>query len=189
MSNNKRTDILEAALILFAERGFDGTTVPTIAEKASVGAGTIYRYFENKEVLVNSLFQECVQELSKTLIMNAPSETSPIRERFSHIFKQMSRFACDRDKALAFIDSHSGAQFLDESSRRTFEEFLDKIRFILDEGKSQGLICPLPSDALIAIVYGSLVKLFKVIRIGVIEESADLLDQVEECCWNAIRVH
>jgi transposase len=32
---------------LFAERGYDGTTIPMIAEKANVGAGTIYRYFEN----------------------------------------------------------------------------------------------------------------------------------------------
>jgi TetR/AcrR family transcriptional regulator, repressor of fatR-cypB operon len=189
LSNNKRTDILEAALHLFAKRGYDGTTVPTIAEKANVGAGTIYRYFESKEVLVNFLFQDCVQELSKIVTMNAPSKTAPIREQFSYIFKQMSRFAYDQEKALAFIDSHSGAQFLDESSRRVFEEFLDKIRSVIDEGKSQGLISPLPSNALIAIVYGSLVKLFKVIRIGEIQESADLLDQVEECCWNAIRLH
>lgn len=69
----------------------------------------------------------------------------------------MSRLAYDQEKALAFIDSHSGVQFLDESSRRMFKEFLNKIRSVIDEGKSQ--------------------------------ESADLLDQVEECCWNAIRVH
>ena len=43
MAKNKRDDIMEAALILFAERGYDGTTVPMIAEKAKVGAGTIYR--------------------------------------------------------------------------------------------------------------------------------------------------
>ena len=42
----------------FAERGYDGTTIPMIAEKAKVGAGTIYRYFENKEALVNSLFSK-----------------------------------------------------------------------------------------------------------------------------------
>jgi hypothetical protein len=34
---------VDAAMQLFAERGYDGTTIPMIAEKANVGAGTIYR--------------------------------------------------------------------------------------------------------------------------------------------------
>lgn len=60
MSESKRELIMNAALALFVERGFDGTTVPMISEKAGVGAGTIYRYFENKEALVNSLYQKYV---------------------------------------------------------------------------------------------------------------------------------
>ena len=38
-----------------------------IAEKAKVGAGTIYRYFENKEALVNSLFSKSMLELSEMI--------------------------------------------------------------------------------------------------------------------------
>ena len=38
-----------------------------IAEKAKVGAGTIYRYFENKEALVNSLFSKSMLELSEII--------------------------------------------------------------------------------------------------------------------------
>jgi len=44
---DKRETILAAALELFVERGFYGTAVPEIAERAGVGAGTIYRYFES----------------------------------------------------------------------------------------------------------------------------------------------
>ncbi|UUZ81816.1 TetR family transcriptional regulator [Paenibacillus sp. P26] len=189
MSNNKRTDILEAALSLFAERGYDGTTVPAIAEQAKVGAGTIYRYFENKEVLVNSLFQECVEQLAGSLLTDAPSAEAPIRERFHHFFVRFSQFANGHDKALAFIDSHVNALFLDEASNKRFNEFLDVLRGMLDEGKRQGIICPSPSDALIAMVYGALVRVFKVIKNGVVEPSSELLQGIEESCWNAIRAH
>ena len=48
---DKREAILEAALELFAERGFHGTAVPLIAAKAHVGAGTIYRHFKDKIVV------------------------------------------------------------------------------------------------------------------------------------------
>ncbi|NHN34445.1 TetR/AcrR family transcriptional regulator [Paenibacillus sp. S3N08] len=180
---------MKAALSLFAERGYDATTVPTIADKAQVGAGTIYRYFENKEVLVNSLFQECVRLLSATLLTNMPNNDRTMREQFHHIFVQMSQFANHHDKALAFIDSHSSARYLDESSVTMFQDFLDILRDFIERGKQQQIICPMPSDVLIAIVYGALIKLFKVIKTGVVEETPDLLLAAEECCWNAVRVH
>ena len=41
--------------------------MPMIAENAKVGAGTIYRYFKNKESLVNELFQQHVNEFYSVL--------------------------------------------------------------------------------------------------------------------------
>ena len=72
MAKNKQEDIFDAAMQLFAERGYDGTTIPMIAEKANVGAGTIYRYFENKEALVNSLFSKSMLQLSEMIKTDFP---------------------------------------------------------------------------------------------------------------------
>ena len=52
---DKRRRILDAALGLFAERGFHGTAVPLVAGRAEVGAGTIYRFFESKEEIALAL--------------------------------------------------------------------------------------------------------------------------------------
>src|SRR4051812_14698782 len=57
-AGDKRESIMSAALDLFVERGFFGTAVPEIADRAGVGAGTIYRYFESKEALVNAIYRE-----------------------------------------------------------------------------------------------------------------------------------
>ena len=64
-SPDKREAILDAALELFAERTFDGTAVPLIAERAGVAAGTIYRYFDSKEALVNALYRRWKGELRR----------------------------------------------------------------------------------------------------------------------------
>jgi len=45
---DKQRQILDAALGLFAERGFHGTRVPLVAEAAGVATGTIYHYFDSK---------------------------------------------------------------------------------------------------------------------------------------------
>ncbi|MGG5254685.1 TetR/AcrR family transcriptional regulator [Neobacillus sp. SM06] len=187
MSNTKQEEIFEAAMQLFAERGYDGTTVPMIAEKAKVGAGTIYRYFENKEFLVNSLFIKCVLQFSEALKTNFPFD-STIREQFTHIFYQLFEFAKYNGNALLFINSHNDGYYLDEKSKDTFNAFLDFIIGTIENGKKQGIIRPLPSAALIAIVYGSFVMLFKMIQSGELEETPELLKELEESSWNAIRV-
>ena len=47
-----RENIFRAALQLFAERGFNATTIEAITEAADVGKGTFFNYFENKESLL-----------------------------------------------------------------------------------------------------------------------------------------
>lgn len=100
MAKNKQEDIFDAAIQLFAERGYDGTTIPMIAEKAKVGAGTIYRYFENKEALVNSLFTKSVLQLSELIKTDFPVNAN-IREQFSHTYNRLFEFA--RQNADAFL--------------------------------------------------------------------------------------
>ncbi|MFC4302330.1 TetR/AcrR family transcriptional regulator [Cohnella boryungensis] len=189
MANNKREDILKAALTLFAERKYDGTTVPMIAERAQVGAGTIYRYFESKEVLVNELFQECVKSLSDRLSSNLLNPEYDLRHQFHLIFRRLTQFADERIDALLFLDSHHNAYYLNEQSHRVFSEMLELFRQLLENGKNDGTIGALQSDAMIAIVWGAFVHVFKTIRVGVLEQSAELLAGVEESCWNAIKRH
>ncbi|KIU13006.1 TetR family transcriptional regulator [Bacillus subtilis] len=82
-SSSKYDMIMKASVSLFTERGFDATTIPMIAERAHVGTGTIYRYFDSKETLVNVLFQESIQRFTEKLKQDV-SEL-PVREGFHHV--------------------------------------------------------------------------------------------------------
>jgi AcrR family transcriptional regulator len=52
------TEILDAALDCFVERGFAGTRMEDIARRAGVTAGTIYRYYANKEEVFKAVVRE-----------------------------------------------------------------------------------------------------------------------------------
>jgi len=55
---DKRTAIMDAALKLFTERGFHGTSTAQISEDAGVATGTLFNYFPTKGDLINSLYFE-----------------------------------------------------------------------------------------------------------------------------------
>src|SRR5262245_2337940 len=112
----KREAILEAALELFAERGFHGTAVPLIADKAGIGAGTVYRYFESKEAIVNALYQRHKQDLADRMLKGIDPKTSP-REQFHAYWTILLAFVQENPKAFEFLELHHHSPYLDHSSR------------------------------------------------------------------------
>jgi AcrR family transcriptional regulator len=58
--DERPAEILEAALAVFAERGFAATRMDDIARRAGVTKGTIYLYFESKEAVFRSLVSESI---------------------------------------------------------------------------------------------------------------------------------
>ncbi|MGE4421801.1 MAG: TetR/AcrR family transcriptional regulator [Pseudodesulfovibrio sp.] len=66
LKESVRKRIAEAAEARFAEQGFDSATVDAIARDAGVAAGTVYKYFPNKQALLYSIVtEEFVAELSR----------------------------------------------------------------------------------------------------------------------------
>ncbi len=59
----KRAAILEAAMLLFPTRGFDGVSMDAIAQAAGVSKLTVYSHFEDKEALFSAAVTECCEQL------------------------------------------------------------------------------------------------------------------------------
>ena len=71
-----------AAFRLFAERGFDETTVDEIAEAAGIGRRTLFRYFSSKYDIPWGQFDESLQGFRRTLETLPPS--MPLWEAVHH---------------------------------------------------------------------------------------------------------
>ena len=89
-SSDKRTRIIEAAVDVFADKGFNAARVSDIAKGAGVADGTIYLYFKNKEDLLLSVFEEKMDELRASLDIELAKHADPlakIRAFARHHFK------------------------------------------------------------------------------------------------------
>src|SRR5207244_800443 len=64
---DRRSQILEAALVCFAKRGFHQTSMHDISGEAGISVGLIYRYFENKEAVISAMADRHKQEISEMM--------------------------------------------------------------------------------------------------------------------------
>ncbi len=182
-TGGKREDILDAALGLFAERGFHGTAIPDIAAAAGIATGTIYRHFASKESLVNALYRRAKQALLDAIGKPAAGD---LRGLFHELWWRLVGFARAEPLAFAFLELHHHGSYLDPDSRALELQILAPIAAILEAGRSRGVTKPMPPHALIITVWGAFVSLVKHARLGYYPLTDDLCAQVEETCWDAI---
>jgi AcrR family transcriptional regulator len=185
-TDDKREAILDAALTLFSERTFDGTPVPLVAEKAGVAAGTIYRYFPSKEALVNVLYRRWKVEKHR-MISEARTLAATPREQFSAFWRSLWRFAVDHPRAIACMDTHHHAPYLDDESRALTAEMeaesLDWIR----EGQSAGALREADPSVLATLLMGAFTGMVKSAGSSGLRYDDAVVAQTDEIMWSALR--
>src|SRR5438552_5982481 len=64
---DRRTQILDAAMVCFAKRGFHQASMHDISAEAGISVGLIYRYFENKEAVISAMADRHKSEIHNLL--------------------------------------------------------------------------------------------------------------------------
>ena len=77
-SDRTRTAIVDAALALFTEQGFDVTTVRQIAARAGVSVGNAYYYFDSKEQLVLSIYEQFAKTTVEPVLDSVAKGATPL---------------------------------------------------------------------------------------------------------------
>jgi TetR/AcrR family transcriptional regulator, repressor of fatR-cypB operon len=184
---DKQEAILEAALVLFTERGFHGTAVPEVAERAGVGAGTIYRYFASKEALVNALYRKYKNGIAEYMLRDFPAQ-APAREQFHVLWQRMMQFATVHPKAFAFLELHHHASYLDAESHATEARMVAFGVSLIESMQARRELKPLPPLLLIGIVTGAFIGILRKHWECGLELSDANIAASEQCTWEAIRV-
>jgi AcrR family transcriptional regulator len=95
-----RRAIEDAAFRLFAERGFDGTTIDDIVEEVEVSPRTFFRYFDSKEDVVIGFFDEMGEEL-RAMVAARPPEEPPFTAVHRALGSLIDLYMARADRVLA----------------------------------------------------------------------------------------
>jgi AcrR family transcriptional regulator len=185
----KRDEIVRAALELIAEHGFHDAPMAIIANRAGVAAGTIYRYFENKDVLINELYREVEEKLYVVLLEGYATEI-PFRERFLHLGTTLLRYFIENPLDFKYLEQFHNSPYGVEFRRDKFlgkKEGCDVFRELFEDGVSRQIVKDLPLVILFALAFGPLLAVARdhILRFVTLDDS--LIDRTIEACWDGIR--
>ena len=137
--NNKKEIILDAAVKVFAQKGFYNAKVADVAREAGIADGTIYLYFKNKDDLLISLFETKMEEILFQFNERLKNITSPCEKLRQFILLHFEMIENNPDLAEVFqVELRQSNKFLKDYHNQKFIDFLNIIGDILKEGKSRG---------------------------------------------------
>jgi AcrR family transcriptional regulator len=187
-TTDRREQILDAALRCFVERGFYGTTIPEIADKAQIAAGTIYHYFDSKEALVNALVRHWKQHIAQRVFAAFP-QTASSREQFRTIWHEIVAFAMQSPTAFAFIELHNHASYLDAESKAIDGNTKTFAHLMISRAQQQGVVKPLDAWVLMELIFGAFVGMMRAHWEGRIALDDKMVAAAEQACWDAVAIH
>lgn len=122
-----RDRVMRAAEALFAERGFEATSIGEIALRAHVNRALLYYYFERKEDVYHQLLQEGVEKLRAT-VLTAINTTTSARDAIRTFLQGYLRIAHHNPGLVRIVYREIvGAQRGDQESQSLVRQFMQTI--------------------------------------------------------------
>ncbi len=137
---DKRRRIIDAAVEVFAAKGFFGSRVSEIAEAAGVADGTIYLYFRSKDDLLISLFEEKMAEIIRRLLDLLATTSDPEQKVRRYIVEHLKLVAEQPSlMQVLTVELRQSARFIKEYSPKAFGRYLAVLGGVLEEGQRAGV--------------------------------------------------
>ena len=132
----EQTDkILSIAAEEFADKGFAGTAIGSVARKAGVSVGVIYKYYAGKEDLFNACVTKSLESMEEVLSMTG-NDGGSLMDMLANLISRMQGFARENPEyirlyhQITVLGSPAGktrtAELIESSTAGIYEEFIRK---------------------------------------------------------------
>ncbi|MEO1336417.1 MAG: TetR/AcrR family transcriptional regulator [Myxococcota bacterium] len=138
---DKRRRIIDAAIQVFAAKGFFGARVSEIAEAAGVADGTIYLYFKSKDDVLISLFEEKMSSIMERLMALLEDHPGDPEAKIRRYIVEHLRLVAEQPSLMQVltIELRQSARFIKEYHPKAFRAYLELLQGIVEDGQRQGV--------------------------------------------------
>jgi TetR/AcrR family fatty acid metabolism transcriptional regulator len=138
--NNRKQQIIKAAIKVFAHKGFYNANVSDVAREAGIADGTIYLYFKSKDDLLISLFETKMEEILMKFNNTLQPDISPQDKLIQFMRLHFQLIEEDQNLAEVFqVELRQSSKFLKDYHNQKFIDYLNIIGHIIKDGQNSGV--------------------------------------------------
>lgn len=154
--NVTKRRIFEISTQLFAEKGYEATSIEEITAVVGIAKGTLYYHFESKEEMFNQLIQDGADFLKKSIDIKTRNVTNPV-EKIKRIIIIQIKISKKFDKFMTMLFTQMwGNEARNKFVRQKIDEYINKIKPIAEEAIKQGYFKNMTSEILTDLIFGQI---------------------------------
>lgn len=146
--NKTKRKIFETSMKLFAEKGYDATSIEEITSEVGVAKGTLYYHFSSKEEIFNFLIQEGMNLLENSIKIKTDKQTKYIDKIRAIVLIQIKIIFKYENFITIVVSEMWGNSERSKTCQRYVNEYLKIIKDLIDKGIKDKEIRNLDSDML-----------------------------------------
>ncbi|HAV1334791.1 TetR/AcrR family transcriptional regulator [Vibrio parahaemolyticus] len=186
---DKRDQILAAAEQLIAESGFQGLSMQKLANEAGVAAGTIYRYFSDKEHLLEEVRLNVAKRIASAVQADV-NDDMPLKERYRTMWLNIWNLAGSNLNAISNRVQYDSLPCTTRNKTWELErKMFAQVDRLFNQGKEEGVFKPLDNEVLSGLSFEASVALARKHALGFYQLDDDALEAAIEASWDAIIKH
>ncbi|EHK9085692.1 TetR family transcriptional regulator [Vibrio sp. T21] len=186
---DKRDQILAAAEQLIAESGFQGLSMQKLANEAGVAAGTIYRYFSDKEHLLEEVRLNVAKRIASA-VQAGVNDDMPLKERYRTMWLNIWNLAGSNLNAISNRVQYDSLPCTTRNKTWELErKMFAQVDRLFNQGKEEGVFKPLDNEVLSGLSFEASVALARKHALGFYQLDDDALEAAIEASWDAIIRH
>ena len=137
----RRTEIMDAAMLLFMEKGYANTTTQDIVDKVNISRGLLYYHFKNKEDILYCLVERYSEKLLRDIhvIVNDDDKTAieKIRAFIDATIISTDNVSAEGTELQKTVDLEENRYMLDKLSHKLIEKLIIYFERIINQGISE----------------------------------------------------
>jgi len=150
--------ILQSALDLFCNKGYEATSVREICAAAGITKPTLYHFYKSKDGVYRALVDGALQEFRRTLVaeLEAPGTTADVLERVARLYFAQARGHRQLMRFIFALIHNPPATAPPTDFIEFYEELVGRIAARVEEGVASGELAAGPMDLRMLVFMGSL---------------------------------
>ncbi len=152
--NKTKRKIFETSMKLFAEKGYDATSIEEITATVGVAKGTLYYHFSSKEEIFNFLVEEGVKLLQNSIDIKTAKIENYIDKIKAIVLIQIKIVMKYEDLITILVTEFLGKEQRNIKCKKHIFEYINKIEQIVREGIEKGQLKEGNTELIASVIYG-----------------------------------